>query len=370
LFTFIGGNGHFHPLVPVAQAVRAAGHTVAVAGSGRMRSTIQSAGFTTFTTSERPSEAPERRPLLRADSKREEEDFRENFARRGAHAHAAAILDLARRWKPDVVVRDEADFGTAIAAEIIGVPCATVIVLPAGGLLRKEIVAEPLHELRTRYGLPPDPSLNMLDRHLVLAPFPPTFRDPGFPLPASVFSFRPGAAIRTASPTLQSPTIYFTLGTEFNTESGDLFSRVLTGLRELPARVITTVGAHIDPAEFGPQPDNVRIERFVPQAQVLPECDLVISHGGSGSVIGALAHGLPSLLLPMGADQPHNARRCADIGIGRTLDPVTVTPDEVRSAAMAVLTDRNYRDAAERVQAEINALPGPEHTVPLLEQLR
>lgn len=369
LFTFLGGSGHFHPLVPVARAAVAAGHTVAFAGSGGMVPTVESAGFTAFATSESRGEPPQRRPLLAPDEEREERDLREHFARHGAAVQAAALFHLVGEWKPDVVVRDEADFGAAIATDRAGIPCATVLVLPAGGFLRTDVVAEPLHELRARYDLPPDPDLAMLHRDLVLAPFPPSFRDPGFPLPATAFSFRQTPPVTTI-PSSGRPTVYFTLGTEFNTESGDLFARVLAGLRELPAQIVTTVGAHIDPAEFGPQPEHVRIERFIPQAEILARCDLVVSHGGSGSVLGTLAHGVPSILLPMGADQPHNARRCAALGVGLALDPVTVTSDEVRSTASAVLTNQRYRAAAERVRAESDALPGPAAVVPLLERLR
>lgn len=334
-----------------------------------MRSAIEAAGFTAFATSEPRSEMPNRVALRQGDPEREERALREKFAGRSAQLHATAIFDLARDWVADVIVRDEVDFGAAIAAERMGIPCGTVLVLAAGGFLRRETVAEPLHELRAQYGLPPDPHLNMLDRRLVLSPFPPSFRDPHFPLPASTFSFRQQEATSTTVTTSQSPTVYFTLGTEFNMESGDLFSRVLGGLRELPVQVVMTVGRHIDPAEFGPQPDHVRIERFVPQTQLLPQCDLVISHGGSGSVIGALSHGLPAVLFPMGADQPHNARRCADLGTARILEPVTATPEIIGSAVSAVLEDQRYRDAAKRIQIEINALPGPENTVPLLEKL-
>ena len=53
-----------------------------------------------------------------------------------------------------------------------------------------------------------------------------------------------------------------------------------------------------------------------------PALRLVVSHGGSGSVVGALAHGLPMVLLPLGADQPQNARRCAELGVARVLDAV------------------------------------------------
>jgi MGT family glycosyltransferase len=129
------------------------------------------------------------------------------------------------------------------------------------------------------------------------------------------------------------------------------------------------VGRHLDPAEFGPQPANVHIERYIPQALILPHCDAVVSHGGSGSVIGALAHGLPMVLIPMGADQPVNAARCAELGVGRVLDAMTATPQDVRDAVSTVLVDPTYRQAAERMRDEIAALPGPAHAVKLLEQL-
>jgi MGT family glycosyltransferase len=152
-------------------------------------------------------------------------------------------------------------------------------------------------------------------------------------------------------------------------ESGDLLARVLTALRELPINLVVTVGHQIDPAEFGRQPANVHIERYIPQSSVLPHCDLVVSHGGSGSVIGALAHGLPSVLIPIGADQPWNAERCANLGVAQVLDAVEATPEAVRAAVVMVLDDPVYRRNAERLRDEIAALPGPGHAVGLLEQL-
>ena len=136
-----------------------------------------------------------------------------------------------------------------------------------------------------------------------------------------------------------APSIYFTLGTVFNLESGDLFARVLAGLRELPVNLLVTVGREIDPATLGLQPAHVRIERFVSQAEILPHVDLVVSHGGSGSVLGALAHGRPMVVLPMGADQPLNAGRITALGVGRSLDAIEATPDDVREAASSVLAD-------------------------------
>jgi MGT family glycosyltransferase len=155
----------------------------------------------------------------------------------------------------------------------------------------------------------------------------------------------------------------------FNLECGDLFQRVLAGLRELPADVVVTVGHDVDPAELGAQPAHVRVERYLPQAELLPHCDLVVCHGGSGSVLGALAHGLPMLLLPLGADQPLNAARCAALGVARVLDPLEASPAAVREEAALLLEAPGPRRAAEGLRDEIAALPAPEQAVSLLERL-
>jgi len=217
----------------------------------------------------------------------------------------------------------------------------------------------------------------MLSRYLVLSPFPPSYRDPAFPLPATAHSLRPLALDRARNDSAPAwlahlsgaPTVYFTLGTVFNVESGDLFERVLAGLRGLPINVIATVGRDIDPKEFGVQPTHIHIERFIAQSAVLPHCSLVVSHGGSGSVLGALAHGLPQVLIPMGADQPLNARRVDALGLGRVLDPITATPGDVRDAVWSVLTEPAHRRAAARLRDEIATLPPPDAAVACIEAL-
>ena len=113
----------------------------------------------------------------------------------------------------------------------------------------------------------------------------------------------------------------------------------------------------------------MHVERYVPQTVLLPHCDLVVNHGGSGSVIGALAHGLPLVVLPMGADQLPNAQRCEQLGVGVTLDAVRVTPRSIRDTTSALLRDAHAREAAERIRDEIASLPGPEAVVPMLERL-
>ncbi|UJW30071.1 glycosyltransferase [Saccharothrix sp. AJ9571] len=373
LFTFAGGTGHFNPLAPIARAAEAAGHQIAFTGQAALLETVRAAGFTAFDTGGDTFGSRERRPLAEIDLDQEEQALREGYARRVAGERCPRIIELCRHWRADVVVCDEADFGAVVAAESLGLPHATVLVIAAGSLIRPGLVGEPLNELRARHGLDPDPEMAMLGRHLVLSPFPPSYRDPAFSLPptARSLTFDPVVPDVPAPDWLRTdaPTVYFTLGTVFNTESGDLFHRVLTGLRELPVNVVMTVGPHIDPAEFGPQPDSVRIERYIPQASLLPWCTAMVSHGGSGSVLGALAHGMPMVLLPLGADQPHNAERCAQLGVARVLDAMTASSAEIAAATEDVLHEDGYRQAAGRLRDEIAGLPDATHAVRLLEDL-
>jgi UDP:flavonoid glycosyltransferase YjiC (YdhE family) len=367
LVTFTGGRGHLEPLLPIAVAARVAGHAVAVAGRASVLPAAEALGFETFATGDRERQ-PERTPLLPVDLEKEERDLREGFAVHHAREHAPAVGAVCELWGPDVLVCDEVDFGSMVTAERRGIPHASVVTLAAGSLLRADLLAEPLDTVRAEHGLPPDPELRMPSRHLVLSPVPPSFRDPAFPPPATLRAFRSGEPARAAEAT-DPPTLYFTLGTEFNLESGDLFERVLAGLGELPVEVVATVGSELDPAVLGPQPDTIRVERYVPQHSILPRASAVVCHGGSGSVLGALAHGVPLVLLPMGADQPQNADRCAALGVGIVLDVIAATPEDVRGAVSAVLSEPSYRAAAERIRDEIAALPGPEHAVALLERL-
>jgi MGT family glycosyltransferase len=164
------------------------------------------------------------------------------------------------------------------------------------------------------------------------------------------------------------PVVYVSLGTVFNAKARDVFGAVLEALRSEPVTAVLTVGTDNDPADFGAQPDHVHVERFIPQSLLLPYCDAVVNQGGT-AILPILAHGLPLLLLPQGANQFHNAAACVAAGVGRRLLPAEVTPDTVRSGVRALLDDAGLRDAARRVQAELGAMPGPERGVELLERL-
>jgi UDP:flavonoid glycosyltransferase YjiC (YdhE family) len=375
LVSFVGGRGHLEPLLPIARALEAAGHSLLVTGQPSMGQAVLDAGFPFLTTGDDLGDTGKRFPLLAYDTDREDNSLRRGFAGRTARRRAADVFALCRYWVPDVLLCDEIDFGAMVAAERFGIRHVTVLVTAAGSFVRPEVVAPALDELRREFGLPPDPGLAMPVRDLVVAPFPPGFRDPAHPLPPGAVSIRPpGACPGSAVPSWPiarpgAPIVYATLGTIFDTESGDLFSRLAAGLGALPVNVLLTVGRHVHPSEIGPQPPHVHVASFVPQAGVLPHCAAVVSHGGSGTVIGALAHGVPVVVLPLGADQDRNAGRVADLGAGLVLDPMTATPEEIGGATLRVLREPAFAGTARTLADEAAGLPAVEAIVRPIEGL-
>jgi len=121
-----------------------------------------------------------------------------------------------------------------------------------------------------------------------------------------------------------------------------------------------TVGNDQDPAALAPFPQNARVERFIPQATVLPESAAVVHHGGAGTTFGALAHGVPQVIIPQGADNFDHAAMCTRAGSAVTVLPGHVDPATVTDAVRQVLHEPGYAVAARKTAAEIAAMPGPD----------
>jgi MGT family glycosyltransferase len=288
------------------------------------------------------------------------------------------LLALAETWRPDLFIRDSREFGALITAELLDVPYATVEVHAAGARPRATaMLYEPLRRLRASFGLPERDIQGLLDQYLVLMPFPPTLTAVGDPIAPTTHYVRalPVDAGHSALPAWMvgigsRPLVYVSLGTVFNGPRGpEIFSKLLAGLRDVDAEVVLTVGRDLDPAAFGPQPAHIHLETFLPLGALLPRCSLVVFHGGSGTLVQAIAHGLPMVILPLGADQPENAARCAELAASRTLEEHQLTPEHIREVVLDVLHTPSYRENAERLRAGFDRLPGPEFAVELLERL-
>jgi MGT family glycosyltransferase len=380
LFTSSPDTGHLHPLVPIARAMVDAGHEVAFATPAPFAPTVERSGFRVFPAGMTKTIA-EAFPEHLALRGRAETEFMLRCVRPAqAAAMVRGLQGVMAGWRPDLLVREGSEFGGCIAARHAGIPYAVVEVLATGfGEDRRSFLSAGLAGLLAEYGLPPDPELGMLDRQLVLSPFPPSYRQADDQEVASLrHAIRPTPFDQSGEERLPAwaaelaarPIVYLTLGTvpQFNARP-KVFRAFIEGLADEPLNLIIAVGRNNDPAEFGPAPPNVRIERYIPQTLVFPRCDLVVCHAGSGTVMAALVHGLPLVLTPFAADQPENARRCAALGLARVISDDAVDPSVARAAVLDVLGAPTYRRNAERLRADIEALPGPEHAVWLLEGL-
>jgi MGT family glycosyltransferase len=387
LFVCLPATGHLLPLLPLAGVLRDAGHAVAFATAEGFAPHVERAGFRALAAGMESQEWDVLGEAARGEAS-SEWGWDERIADFGVRVFAGGIAQrlvhdlpsVLATWRADLVVHEDTALGAAIAAEREGLPHVRLMILAAGP-------AHPLYArldeavdaLRARSGLEPASADATLHRHLLLYPFPPSLLLPDRAVPTTFRPVRPALPPPTHDPVPAwveqlgregRPVVYATLGTLFNGPGYDaIFHAYLRALRDEPVDAVITVGADRDPAEFGPQPPHVHVMGYMPLASVLPRCELVLSHGGSGTVVAALAHGLPQVVLPIFADQPENAARVAALGAGRVLGPEARTPEAIRTAVRAVLADPAYRLGAERVRDEIIALPGPEENVTVLERL-
>jgi UDP:flavonoid glycosyltransferase YjiC (YdhE family) len=379
LFTCVVGHGHFHPMVPLAQALEAAGHQVAFATDPRFCGYVRAVGFEAYPAG---LNQPEARARFMADTP----DWAELppgdqmrrmmtglFARTRVPPMLRDLAPVIDAWRPELLIHDSVELGGAIAAEVAGVAHAE----HSFGLLRpasfRRESTRALDDICADLGVR-NPGVGGIEGELYLDVCPPTIQQPEIAEVPRVQTMRPVGfdASPTASlPTwLESlpprPTVYVTLGTVFN-QAEHVFRMVLEGIRDQPMNVIVTVGEDGDPTALGEQPPNVHVERYIPQSLLLPGCDLLVSHCGSGAMLGAVNAGVPMLAVPQGADQFMNAERIVDTGLGLRLMPDELTRHAVETAVKEVIENDRYRNQARMARAATLRMPEPQDVVPVLE---
>jgi UDP:flavonoid glycosyltransferase YjiC (YdhE family) len=381
LFTAQPAYGHLGPLVPLAHAAMSAGHEVEVACSPSFAHAVREMGLTpapcgidwTLTGDGLTSTFPEL-----ADHPGNDAGNRfvigTIFAERTALATAGDLLASGAGDRYDLVVRETFELGGLLVAAAAGLPCAVVQVGAHGNFTdHREAAAAGLERAAAELGVAPGPQAGRFDRDVVLSFVPPSLQNPDVPLPPAATAFRPEGSpgIESFPDAFDLPrerTVYMTLGTVFTT-SRRIYAAMLEAAAGLDANVILALGRGLDPAELGPTPPHVHVERFVPQRAVVARSDLVVCHAGFSTVLDALSVGVPLVLLPYSADQPENAARCATLGVAEVLPLVDMDPGSLRRAIDAVLGDGRYRRAARTLRREIEELPGPRHAVTMLEDL-
>jgi UDP:flavonoid glycosyltransferase YjiC (YdhE family) len=369
-------------MVPLARSLAEAGHVVGVATAEGFGDVVRRAGFEHLAAGAVDGGSLEafRRLRQRAvDGGLSPEDLPqwlivEYFAKVAAPAMLAdreRLLD----WRPDLVVREEGEFAGPVIAALAGIPWVDHSWGPMRPPADIDDIVAPLALLWERYGLEPDSRAGFF-RWLYLDVAPPTLQ---FPYAAEVANRRPirpmSAATSVEVPSWldtlgQRPCVYVTLGTSLiQANDTDFFQIVMSALQDEDVDVVVTVGP-ADPTTLGPIPPNARAERFIPQAALLPFCSAMVSNGGAGSTMGALAAGVPLLIVPaIAASQTRNAQAVVRCGAGRSVARTEMDRVLARSEVGHLLDDPSYGRVARTIADEIAAMPEPADLVPVLEAL-
>jgi UDP:flavonoid glycosyltransferase YjiC (YdhE family) len=374
MFASLGAYGHLYPMMPLALACAAAGHVTVIAVGppflGRLPLPTVEGYPPTLELDWAVQEARRRHPDLHG------EDFgMAMFADVTAEHVAHTMIEQCQRMSPGLVIYEGMNTGAGIAASVLGIPAA------AYAIALTTSVYSVLHPLTVRYQgaiwLQRDrtpPEEDGLLAAVLINPAPPSL-GPTAGAPVPTFQIRSVAYNESSAEApawlnapRTRPRVYLTLGT-VSFGAVEVLSRAIGQIAPLDIDILVTVGPEGEPAALGELPDNVHVERFVAQSAVLPLVDLIVHHGGTGTVLGALELGLPQLLLPQGADQFLNAEILTGAGAIRVLRNDAQQDGAIGEAVQLLLGDCPERHAARHLRDEITAMPAPADVVPVLVEL-
>lgn len=418
LFTGWPYPGCLNPQMAVAHALRARGHAVAFYNGTRSHDLIMEEGFIHFSFGKPLNEQIE--SLLLSPSgigKGWQSIWRikamlRAFLFNTVPKQIADLDAVLAEWQPDVVVCEPAMLGPfLILHEARQIPVALLeyaacmlpgpdISHPGLGLppprnwhtrLRArlggaiiDLVAKNMRlyasKLRRRYGLPAlESSVMALRRQLplVLVPSCPEFDYQRHDLPPSVQYVGPCLWYPAQEPSSwltklprDRPWVHVSEGTLY-AESPVVLRAAAQGLADLPMYVIITTGTqrNYDTLNLGALPTNVIVKPWIAHSDLLPLTDILVTHGGGGTVVAALSAGVPMVVVPLMWDQPENAQRVVYSGAGLSLSPRKCTPGRLREAVKQVLRDPWYRQNAEQLAMCLRRYGGASQAAELLESI-
>jgi MGT family glycosyltransferase len=356
-----GGGGNLPPLLAAGRLLAQRGHLVHALASAATREAAEDAGFDVL----------DYRRTFDPDT---QVAFEQQAARLMATAAGADVAfdvgDALAEVRPDLMIVDCMLPAGLAAGEAAGTPTASLVHFPYG-LARTQMLRgagawttdrAQLDLTRRTLGLPAvaDDLAAWESPDLLLVTVPRWFDlTPGFP--ANVVHAGPLGVMRPAQPdTLRRrPLALLSFSTTVMPGQTALVRRVCEAIAPGDVEAILTLGPAVSPAEIR-VPKNVEAVSYADHDQLLPTCAAVVTHGGLGTTLRALAHGKPLLLLPLGRDQDFNARRVVELGAGIRL-PVEAPPPEIASALAAVIAQPRFTEAASRV-AEMIAADAPAET--------
>jgi UDP:flavonoid glycosyltransferase YjiC (YdhE family) len=362
-------DGVLGPFIPLGRALVEAGHEVVVASGANIRGRVEENRLD-FIEAGLPAMDGVMAAIADEEVKAAPPGDRVRFpAAMFGLVHPReklpALRGLAARRSFDLIVHPPVDMSGPLLAAELGV---SSVCYGFGQRFDPAVVAAMTARVRPLWqeaGLEPE-AHGGIYRGRYLDQCPPRLRDAeGVPAVRGTYPIRPEipgdphAPLPEWADTLgNGPVVYVSLGTAPLFNQPDKFAPLLDGLADEPVEVVVTVSDLHDPAALGELPSNVHIARWLPLSPLLPRCDAVLCHAGTGTTLAALVAGLPLVLVPQGADQFDNARACQRAGAARVLAPDEVDAPAVRDAVRAVLQEGSpERRAAQELSAEIATMP-------------
>jgi UDP:flavonoid glycosyltransferase YjiC (YdhE family) len=357
-------TGHLSPMLPVIGAFLDAGDEVVVASGAPTERLVERAGATFYRAGNdsdvwfaRLGERTRGNPGDGIAPERINHYFVPRlFAEIGTADMIDDVLRAGTDFGPDLVLFESLAFAGPLVAELLGVPGVQHLF---GPMLAHEIFVlanDAVSPIWRSFGRDV-PGYAGVYRDLTVEICPPSLEAREVPA-GDVVSLRPAPLPQRPTSRGQRPIVYVTLGTFFNGNT-QIFRTILDGLAGQPVDVVVTVGGDQDPAELEPAPGNAKIERFVAQAELLPTCSVIVHHGGAGTTFGALAHGVPQVIVPQGADNYDNAAMCERAGMALVLRPDEFTAKAVAGSVSALLVEARFVQAARRTADEIATMADP-----------
>lgn len=368
LFTCVPGHGHLIPLLPLARAFRAQGHSVAVMVPSSYVSVVSAEDLEVLVGgADNPS-------VIAEVIRRTGEDVRGECTREALlEAFTTARIDMsidealpaARAWRPDLVVHDSTDYvGPLLAAACDVDRVSHTFGADVSAEMARAAAERAAADYRAR-GVRWQPPRWVVDI------CPADLQVPGWQAPPGWLPMRPEAyrspgtsQPRIPKPLARRPAILVTFGTVYSDPG--VLRPIIRALSKRDLSLRVTLGLTASSCEFTVDSELVSFEEFLPYRELLEGVDVVVAHGGAGTNLGALTLGLPLVLAPQGADQAGQAERVAAAGAGICIPRDEFSADRVVLAVNELLEDLSYRVAARRIARQIGEMPSADNVAALL----